>query len=136
MFMMKEPKERFATRKAIDELSEELDMPHEDRMQDRPYEVAEADKIDDYISHYNSITDEDKKFFLMQAIIQATEGHRNEKEIFLEYRETIKPLLEKDFYIHEYTIYQRCCFDNDNIDDCRDITPFMRKLWEEGKKKE
>ncbi len=133
---MKEPQERFATRKAIDELSEELDMPYEDRMQDRPYEVAEADKIDEYISHYEFITDEDKKFVLMLAIIQATEDHRNEKEIFLEYRETIKPLLEKDFHIHEYTIYQRCCFDNDNIDDCRDITPFMRKLWEEGKKKE
>lgn len=133
---MKEPEARYGTQKAIHELSKELHMPYEDRMQDRPYEAAKADKINEYISYYNSITDEDKKFVLMQAIIKATEGHRNEKEIFLEYRETIKSLLEKDFHIHEYTIYQRCCFDNNKIDDCRDITPFMRKLWEGSKKKE
>lgn len=124
------PTFRCGTRKAIDELAKELKMVKEDWMQDWPYEVANHSDIEKYTDHYKNLTDEDKKFVLMEAIIQATEGQTTNK-LFTKYSSTIKPIIIKDFIIHEYTIHYWSCFDNENIDDCWRITPFMRQVWNE-----
>ncbi|MDN3585105.1 hypothetical protein QWY86_00380 [Pedobacter aquatilis] len=121
---------RFGTRKAKEELANELNLPFENWMQDWPYEVVIPDDIEKYIEHYVKLTDEDKKFVLMEGIIQATEDQVREVQ-FLKYWNEIKYLLDNDFYIHEYTIYYWSCFDNENIDDCWRITPFMRQFWKE-----
>ena len=44
-----EPTFRCGTRKAIDELAEELNLPNEKWMQDWPYEVVNASDIEKYI---------------------------------------------------------------------------------------
>lgn len=123
-----EPTFRCGTRKAMDELAEELKLRKEDWMQDWPYEVVIPADIEKYIDHYKSLTDEDKKFILMEAIIQATEDQTTD-ELFIKYSNRIKPIIEKDFKIHEYTIHYWSSFDNENIEDCWRITPFIRKLW-------
>jgi len=125
---MKEPKFRFGTRQAIDSLALELSLPNEKGMQDWSYEVAKYEDIQKYINHYESLNDEDKKFVLMEIIIQSTEEQLN-NENFIKYLDKIKPLLMNDFDIHEYTIYYWSCFDKKNIDDCWRITPFIRQLW-------
>ena len=125
-----EPIFRCGTRKAIDELAEELNLPNETWMQDWPYEVVIPEDVEKYIEHYEKLTDEDKKFVLMEGIIQATED-QDTGVYFLKYWNRIKPLLENDFYIHEFTVYYWSCFDNKNIKDCWKITPFMRQLWED-----
>ena len=66
----------------------------------------------------------------MEGIIQATEDQPID-ELFNKYWNTIKPILEVDFKIHEYTIYYWSCFDNENIEDCWRITPLIRQLWNE-----
>jgi len=123
-----EPPFRWGTKKAIDELAKELDLPNEEWMQDWPYEVANDSDIEKYIAHYKTLADEDKKFVLMKAIIQAIEEQTTE-ELFLRYWDEIKPILEEDFTIHEYTIYYWSCFDIEDLDDCWIITSFMRQLW-------
>ena len=60
-----EPTFRCGTRKAVDELSEELKLPNNLAMQDWSYEVANPNDIDKYISHYYLTTDDDKKFVLI-----------------------------------------------------------------------
>ncbi|MCP2026625.1 hypothetical protein L1276_001769 [Flavobacterium sp. HSC-32F16] len=124
---MIEPKFRCGTRTAIDKVAKELNMPLDDCMQDWPYEVANSNEIDKYISHYRRLGD-DEKFVLMQAIIQANEDQR-EEESFLKYWIVIQDLLIQDFHIHEYTVYYWSCFDNENIEDCWKISPFMRELF-------
>ena len=94
-----EPIFRCGTRKAIDELAEELKLPNEIWMQDWPYEVVIPEDVEKYIEHYEKLTDEDKKFVLMEGIIQATEDQETEVK-FLKYWNRIKSLLENDFYIH------------------------------------
>lgn len=123
-----EPTFRCGTKKAIDELSEELNIPHDSFMQDWSYTEGNPNDIEKYISHYHLTKDDDKKFVLMEFIIQATEDQRTE-ELFLKYWEKIKPILKSDFKLHEYTIHYWACFDNENIDDCWRITPFMRQIW-------
>ena len=64
----------------------------------------------------------------MEIIIQATE-EQNTDELFKKYCEVIKPILETDFELHEFTIHYWACFDNENLDDCWKIATLMRKLW-------
>lgn len=127
------PTFRCGTRKAIDELSEELNIPHNSSMQDWSYTEGNPDDIEKYISHYYLTTDDDKKFVLMEIIIQATED-QNTEELFIKYCETIKPILEANFKLHEFTIHYWACFDNENIDDCWRIATLMRQLWADKSK--
>ncbi len=38
-------------------------------------------------------------------------------------------LLNKDFDLHQYTIFYWCCWENEDINDCWDVTPLMREFW-------
>ena len=128
-----EPTFRCGTRKAIDELSEELNIPHDSSMQDWSYTEGNPDDIEKYILHYSLTKDDDKRFILMEFIIHATED-QNTEESFLKYCERIKPILESDFKLHDYTIHYWACFDNENIENCWKISPFMRQMWTDNRK--
>lgn len=125
------PAFRCGTRKAMDELAEELNLPLEEWMQDWPYEVTDPADLDKYLDHYQTFSDEDKQFVLMEAIIQATEDQESIESFEISWNK-IKPFLEKDFAIHAYTIHYWACFDNDNLEDAFRIAGNMRKLWTEN----
>lgn len=128
-----EPIFRCGTRKAIDELSEELNIPVDDSMQDWSYTEGKPDDIEKYIAHYFATEDDDKKFVLMELIIQATEDQATE-ELFLQYCEKIKPILGSGFSLHEYTIHYWACLDHEDITEAWKIAPLMRQIWTENKK--
>lgn len=123
-----EPAFRCGTKKAIDELAEELNLPNEIWMQDWPIEVIIPDDIQIYIDHYYKLTDDDKKFILMEGILDATECQPTE-ELFLKYWNRVIQILDKDFAIHEYTIYTYSCLDIETIEDCYRLTPGIRDIW-------
>jgi hypothetical protein len=128
-----EPPVRYPTREAIDKLSKKLNLRHEDWMQDWPIEVVVFSDIEKYLACYETLTDEDEKFVLMEAIIDATENQKTE-DSFIAYCCRVKQLLQKDFGIHEYTIHYWSCFETDSLEDCWRITPLMRQLWYDNKK--
>jgi predicted protein tyrosine phosphatase len=119
---------RCGTKKAIEELADELNLPYDSTMQDWSYTEGNPNDIEKYISHYDLTRNDDKKFVLMELIIQATED-QNTEELFLKYCERIKPILETDFKLHEFTIHYWACVDNENIDDSWKIAPLMQQLW-------
>lgn len=97
--------------------------------QDWTYTIVEPDRIDEYIQTYDTkITNEDTKFSLMEMIIQSLTEQGNEKLINEKWKQ-VKPILNKDFHLHEYTIYYWCCWDNDDIDNCWEVSPLMREFW-------
>lgn len=97
--------------------------------QDWTYTIVESDRIEEYIQAYDTkITNEDTKFSLMEMIIQSL-TEQEDKKLMNEKWKLVKPILNKDFDLHEYTIYYWCCWDNDNIDDCWEVTPLMREFW-------
>ncbi len=116
-----EPTFRCGTRKSIDELSKELNIPYDTSMQDWSYTEGKPEDIEKYIALYNSTTNDDNKFVLMELIIQATED-QTEKTSFHKYWDIVKNILQKDFTIHEYTVYYWSCFDTQNIDDCWSVS--------------
>ena len=122
------PKFRCGTQKAIDELSKELNIPFDTSMQDWSYTEVDAADIEKYISHYSLTNDDDKKFVLMEFIIQATNDQATD-ELFLEYCEKIKLILKTDFKLHAFTIHYWACFENEKIEDCFKITTLMREIW-------
>lgn len=124
---------RCGTKRAMNELAEELNLIKEAWMQDWPYEVVVPSDIEKYINHYETLSNDDKKFVLMEGIINATENQLTE-ELFFKYWNKVKVILENDFNVHEYTVYYRACFDVENIEDCWRVTPLMRKLWEDNSK--
>ena len=123
------PKFRSGTTKSIKELAEELNLPFDEWMQDWPFEVVNPSDIDKYINHYKLLNDDDKKFVLLDGIIQSVEEQSNE-ELFQKYLKIVRQILEKDYDIYEYQIYYWACLENDKneIDDCWKVTPMMRDL--------
>ena len=125
---MKEPKLREGTKEAIEILAQELKLPYEDYMQDWSYTVANPDDIEKYVEHYKLTTDEDKKFVLMEIIIQSINDQADEID-FVNYWNLIKEILKEDFRIHEYTIFYWAHFDSAATEEEFTISPNMRDIW-------
>lgn len=126
--MRKEPKFRSETKEAINELAISLGLPNEPDMQDWSYSVADTERIDDYLALYRETMDSDKKFVLMQMIIQAVndqmEGRNSTTHL-----EILERILKEDFDIHEYTIFYWALLEDETFTDIWAIAPFMRELW-------
>lgn len=125
---MEEPKFRCGTKEAMKSLAQELKLPYEDYTQDWSYEVANPEDIEEYVKHYKLTCDEDKKFVLMEIIIQAINDQADE-ENFIKYWDSVEEILKEDFAIHEYTIFYWSCFDIEKIDDAFTITANIREVW-------
>lgn len=71
---MKEPKLRFVSRKAVEDLIKNLNLHYTlSDYQDWEFIVGKPNDIEKYINYYATEFDEDNKFALMEIIIQATE---------------------------------------------------------------
>ncbi|WP_109831819.1 hypothetical protein [Reichenbachiella versicolor] len=122
-----EPKYRFGGN--WEELATLFNYTIDSLSQDWTYEIAEPERIDDYIQAYNKeIKNEDTKFSLMEMIIQALEDQGSIELIKLKWA-LVKPLLLKDFDLHQFTIFYWSCWDNENIEDSWVVTPLFRELW-------
>ena len=124
------PQFRSGTQKAIEELATELGLPKGSYLQNWSYVVGEPEDIEKYIAHYRSTSDEDKKFVLMEIIVQAIDD-QSEKDLFIKYWNEVKPILKEDFKIHEHTIHYWACFDAGSLYEEFEVTPNMRELWNE-----
>ncbi len=126
-----EPEFRCGAAKAIEELSIKFNYPNHTGMQDWAYEVANSKDVEKYFSSYKEETDEDKKFVLMEMMLQALAEIENQDEFKNNWR-VLKPIIKQDFHIHEYTIYYWCFWDY-KVSDCWETTPYVRELWKEIK---
>ena len=112
-----------------DILAKKFNYTIDPRDQDWTYTIVEPDRVKEYIREYhkNGFKD-DVKFSLMEIIIQSTTDQKSEIQM-IEVWKSVKEILLADFELHKYTIHYWCCWDTDEIDDCREITPLMRQLW-------
>jgi len=122
------PTFRFGTKKAIDELAEELQLPNDSTMQDWSYEVSNPNDIDKYIAHYHLTTDDDKKFVLMEMILQAIVDQPDEEQLMVGWKK-VHPVLEDNFNIHEFTVHYWKDLTDDSFDNCKTLNPLLRQLW-------
>ena len=125
------PTFRFATKKALDELTIELNLteriPEWEVVAGYSYTPANPEDIDQYLSHYSLIDDEDKKFALMEMILQANVDQTNESK-FMHYWQKVKPILIRDYLIHEYTIHYWKEMTESNFENCKLLSPLLQEL--------
>lgn len=127
--MRSEPLPRYETADAIQQLAILLNLSNEIWMQDWAYIVSKPEHIDSYLSLYHLLDNDDQKFTLMMVLLQAFEEQSNQS-VRTQYEAEIRSLLLKDYSLHAYTIFHWCCFDNDDLSDCWEITPMMREIYD------
>ncbi|MEM8887212.1 MAG: ankyrin repeat domain-containing protein [Bacteroidota bacterium] len=112
---------------AWEELAERFNYSIDPKEQDWTYVIAEPERIEDYLSAYEELDSKEAKFSLMEMILQALNGQ--DEEDVEKYGKTVKDLLDRDFDLHEYTIYYWCVWENDNLEESFWISGHMRKYW-------
>ena len=119
---------RCGTKKVIEELAGELNLPNDFTMQDWSYEVTNPNDIDKYISQYLLTMDDDKKFVLMEMILQAIIDQPDEQQILICW-EKVNPILIDNFNIHEFTIHYWKDLTDSNFKNYKTLRPLLRQLW-------
>jgi len=125
------PKFRCSTKQALDELAIELNLreriPCWDSVAGYSYTPSNPKDIEQYLDYYSTLEDEDKKFVLMEMILEANVEQADETE-FRKYWESVKPLLIKDYSIHEYTIYYWKDMTAQNFENCKFLSAKFQEL--------
>lgn len=99
--------------------------------QDWTYTIAEPHMIDNYIAAYDiEITDEESKFTLMEIIIQSLNDQGSSKQIKKKWP-SVKRLLDKDFALHQYTVYYWCSWDVEDENNLWEVSPVLREYWQD-----
>ena len=126
--MIKEPQFRCPTKEAIEKLVERFNFEYSIDMQDWEWQVADYSRIDEFIDYYekDGLTN-DEKFTLMETMIQSFEDSETELESNEKWKKIIK-LLNKNFNLHQYSIWYWASFDYELI-DCWNVSQFMRRLY-------
>ena len=126
-----QPKFRFVTTKALDELEKELNLkeriPTWESVAGLSYTPANYKDIEQYISFYKTLKDEDLKFALMEMIIQAVVDQPNES-LLINYWNKVRPILINDYTVHEWTIYYWKDMNEGNFENCKFLSPLIYEL--------
>jgi len=119
---------RFPTQKTIESLAKRFNLPNTPDMQDWEWEVADSDRIDEFISAYESgELNKDEKFTLMETIIQSFE--ELEIPLLREPRwKKVLNLLEDNIELHIYSIWYWSDLEFDNKDEQYRVSPFIRPI--------
>ena len=119
---------RFPTRKAIDSLAKRFKLPNTLEMQDWEWEVADSDRIDEFISAYESgQLDDDEKFTMMEIIIQSFEEFESSLSIEPRWKKILN-IIENNIELHIYSVWYWSDLENDNEDDQWKVNPFIRSI--------
>jgi len=119
---------RCSTREAIESLAERLELPFDDSMQDWEWEVADPNRIDEFLHLYEqgSLTD-DERFALMETIIQSFEDltHRPESDPRWG---TVLDTLSLNSDLHISTIWYWASLEVKDLSDTWDVAASVREL--------
>ncbi|MFW2014069.1 hypothetical protein [Acinetobacter bereziniae] len=125
--MFKTYSQRYITASAIHALAQRFNLPYDAFMQDWEYEVADPNRIDEFIDAYlSNELNEDEKFALMETILQSFEESSKTLDSDQQWN-TILQLLEDNPDIHATTICYWAC-GNSTYTLCWRITPDLRKI--------
>lgn len=91
------------TKKAIDNLIKKLKLPEYDEFsQDWEYEVANIERLEEFIEYYQNVDmDIDEKFILMIIILESCNDAKQENKLQKETWDKVEELLIKDKIIHD-----------------------------------
>lgn len=119
---------RFPTAEAMASLAARFNVPNESHMQDWEWEVADSNRIDEYLSAYKSDElSDDERFTLMETIIQAFEDLPVSLNSDHRWTETLQ-LLDSNIELHAYTVWYWSDLEDELGDESWRVTPFLRRV--------
>lgn len=119
---------RFPTGAAIKKLAERFDLPNEDWMQDWEWQVADYERINEFLAAYeNGELSDDEQFTLMETILESFRGSGEVEKRSARWQKTVE-LLERNIELHLYTVCYWACLDDENLEDAWECAPAMRMI--------
>lgn len=120
--------QRNPTRAAIDKLAARFELRNEPLMQDWEYEVADAERIDEFLDAYRSAElDDDERFTIMETLVQSNESWFASGAWHPRWPELLD-LITANAALHASTIVYWALVDEDEKSNCWAVTPFMRRI--------
>ncbi len=126
---------KYVTHSAIQGLIHKLQLPppHE-FSQDWEYEVSDASRIAEFLYSYEHMElNREEKFALMIIIISSLDDVLASGEPKPSWYDSIRHDLLQDLTIHQHTIYYWSMLDEEDVENCFAVTPFMREIAYEAK---
>ena len=121
---------RFPTRAAIDSLARRFGFPNTPSMQDWEWEVADPERIEEFLAAYSSgELSDDERFTLMETIIQSFEESDRDFETDAQWSEVLNTL-DEHIELHAYTVWYWSYLDDEDPANWFWVTPWIRKVLE------
>ena len=119
---------RYPTAAAIQLLAQRLGLPNEPNMQDWPWEVSDANRLDEFLAVYRekSLSD-DERFTVMETIIQSFDDLGESIVTGPRWLDAMA-LLDRNIDLHASSVWYWSSLENDNVDEQWTVTPYMRVL--------
>ncbi|MCP4269870.1 MAG: hypothetical protein GY777_30575 [Candidatus Brocadiaceae bacterium] len=120
---------RFPERKAIDSLAQRFNLSNTPDMQDWEWQVADPERIDEFIYAYLSEElSDDEKFILMEIILQSFADSDLTLEGNIKWELTLR-LIEENLKRHAFTIWYWGDFEENEEPDRQDVDPYIKSLF-------
>lgn len=123
-----EPPLRYWTQSSEVSLAARLRVPWEVVMQDWPWEVAEPERLDEYLGLYDALTDDDERFTLMDVMLQAVEEQDSPLRLVQGWEELRQRIRQRPA-LHAWQMWYWRVWATATLTDAFFITPYTRELW-------
>lgn len=122
---------RFPSLASIEALAKRFNLPFDTSMQDWAWEIADPNRIDEFLEAYRrGNLDDDERFTLMETIIQSFEDGFQAPESDPRWFEVLD-LLKTRIDLHIFTVWYWADTDQECLGDTWLVTPSIRKLLHE-----
>jgi hypothetical protein len=111
-------------------VAEQMGLPYHDDMQDWPWEVADSERIEDYIQLYERAVDAER-VVIMEMLLQAATMQPNPEKLNLAWVK-IEPLLNQSAHLHASTAQYWCVwgYKEQDLDVYGfSVSPYVRAWW-------
>ncbi len=121
---------RFPTCAAIDALAKRFRLPNSPQMQDWPWEVADAERLDEFLDAYESggLSD-DERFTLVEIVLQSFDDLGQRSGLDARWQRALD-VLDRDVDLHAYSIWYWSDLENENGNEKWLVTPSIRRILE------
>lgn len=119
---------RFPTRTAITSLATRFGLPHTPEMQDWEWEVADYERIDEFLNTYETedVT-EDELFVLMEMLLQSFSETELDLSKDARWSRVMNHLNERA-ELHAYTIWYWSYLETEDPRQLWPVTPYVRSI--------
>ena len=122
---------RFPTRAAIDSLAKRFGLPNEPGMQDWEYEVADPDRLDEFIDAYdNGGLSDDERFTLMETILESFDELLGASGVLDPRWEQNLARLDRNIGLHAHSVWYWSCVGRDDPEEQFRITTSVRRIFD------